>query len=365
MALPSASIGYYDFGNQYRAGAELAQGSRQIANQMVNLGASISASLTENNQRKEAQALAPQLAATYQQGFTDIFNGNPSGGLSTIYGASAQASTNPFLARMAESATTAANWATNNFMKQQMQVNSINAQSQLAQDRNDEYNRRFGMQNEEYDRRYGMRQDTAENKPLTPSQKFDASIKVQKESDRLFKILNETSDETEYTNALTGLNNVLSAAGKIGEAADLPEVFRAATPEQRDELKAHLSNLRDLQTKINAGETESGGFLGWGKTDNKKRLAEIQKEVDAIHKTAQEALKLEKPDEATPIEGELPLSPSTGEDTIPLTGELQGTDAQKAMQAEELEQAAILQQVQSGQLTREQAIEIARQRGWN
>lgn len=372
MPLPNASIGFYDFGSQYAGNARIAQGSQQLAQQTAQLGASITASLVENNQRKEAQQLAPQLAATYKQGFQDIMSGNPAQGLSSIYGASMSASQNPFLARMAEGANTAANWATNNFMKQQAQLNSANTAAGLMSARNQEWRDRADITNQEWRDRQGLLQENRENKPLNASQKFNASLKVQKESDRLFKTLNETEDETEYTNALQSLNNVIQAAGKIGEAAELPDVFKAATPAQRDELKKNLSTLRDLQTKINVGETESGGvpYFGWGKTDNKKRLQEVQKTVDAIHKTAQEALKLEGGDsEDVPVNKDLPLNPVGNEDVIPLVPDpnlpTQGTDAQQAMQAAEQEQAAILQQVQQGTLTREQAIEIARQRGWN
>src|SRR6478736_934912 len=367
MALPSSTIGFYDFGNQYRAGSELAQGSRQIANQMVNLGASISASLTENNQRKEAQQLAPQLAQTYQQGFQDIFNGNPSGGLSTIYGASMSASQNPFLAKMAESATTAANWATNNFMKQQMQANSLNAASQLAQDRNDEYNRRFGMQNEEYDRRFGMRQDTTENKPLTPLQKFNANNTFNQSVSKVFEDLDAASTDAEFNSAKTRLKQMIQGAKQIGLSADIEGVFAQASPEEREKIKAAQSEMNDLEKDVDNHWEWTGG-----KQSAREKLVAAKAKFESLKSATESALKRERDQFEKEINtvpsDDLPSGPVGNEDVIPLVpgpNQLtQGTPAQQQMQSEEQEQSAILQQVQQGQLTREQAIEIARQRGW-
>lgn len=330
MALPSASIGYYDFGNQYRAGAELAQGSRQIANQMVNLGASISASLTENNQRKEAQALAPQLAATYQQGFKDIFSGNPAGGLSTIYGASAQASTNPFLARMAESATTAANWATNNFMKQQMQANSLNAQSQLAQDRNDEYNRRFAMQNEEYDRRFGMRQDTTESKPLTPLQKFNANNTFNQSVSKVFEDLDAASTDQEFNSAKARLKQMIQGARQIGLSADIEGVFAQASPEERAKIKAAEAEMNDLEKEVDSRWEWTGG-----KQEAREKLAAAKAKFESLKSATESALKRERDqfekDLNTVPQGDLPNDPVGNEDIIPMAPQGSASDEADAI----------------------------------
>lgn len=308
MALPSATINPYNFSNQYAAQGQLAQGAAQLANQTARLGASISASITENNQRKEAQALAPQLTGLYQQGFRDITTGNIPQGLSTIYGASIQASQNPFLAKMAESANTAANWATNNYMKLQMDVGQGNSQLAMMNLRNAEEDRRFKRDNAEFDRRYNIRsQQQGENKPLTPLQKFNANNSFNASVSKVFEDLNAATTDDEFNAAKARLKQMIQGARDIGLAADSSTVFAQASPEERAKIKAAGQKVSDLEKQID------GAFWNSTKTALKADLAAAKADFDNLKKETNAVLERER----AQFEQQ---NQSQGADTIPLQG---------------------------------------------
>lgn len=321
MPLPSSTINPYNFSNQYAASADIAQGAAQLANQTARLGASISASITENNQRKEAQALAPQLAATYQQGFKDILGGNPAGGLASIYGASMQASTNPFLARMADSANTAANWATNNYLKSQMEGAQGNSQMAMFNARNQEYDRRQGMANEEWDRRHANAgQPTA--KHLTSQYNTYWSNR-----DRLMKDLSEARDSNDATEVARLRDRILeqdALAVNNGLQITRGDGTQFLTKEAADKLGAARKQFQELT---------ASGVTG---PEVDRVIRQYNDLMNGVKAQGEELLqeKIKQFGSQRPLDD---LPTDSGADIIPIAGNqpLQGTPAQQAMQAED------------------------------
>lgn len=309
MPLPSSTINPYNFSNQYAASADIAQGASQLANQTARLGASISASITENNQRKEAQALAPQLAATYQQGFKDILGGNPAQGLSTIYGASMNAATNPFLARMAESANTAANWATNNYLKLQMDTAQGNNQLQMAQMRNAEWDRRQGIENAEYDRRMGIRSQQGENKSLTPLQKFNANNSFNASVSKVFEDLDGATTDAEFNAAKSRLKQMIQGARQIGLSADIEGVFAQASPEERAKIKAAEAEMNALEKDIDTHWKATEWITG-NRAEATEKFNAAKAKFDSLKSATESALGRERDQ----FEKQLQSSPQAQED---------------------------------------------------
>lgn len=111
----------YNFGNAYAGLQQQAQGSSHLANRLAGLGAQIADTISTQNMRREADALAPVIGQQYQAGLQQIMSGDVGGGLGAIYSTGAMASRNPLLARMANDASQAAGYIANNYLKGQLQ----------------------------------------------------------------------------------------------------------------------------------------------------------------------------------------------------------------------------------------------------
>ncbi len=257
MPLPSSTIQANNF-NPIVAGQQAQnQQSEFLVNNLSNLGQSISDSISINNMRKEAQAVAPQLQQAYNQGFQAIDQGDIGAGLSHIAGINAQYAGNPILAKIGSEAQQSAGIMAHGKIQDSLanqrgyyQTLNTDAKNQTAKDIADSRNATTIKTTE-------MKGDQQDQHDQFVQTKLDdrAKANIQAHADRLNTVLQDRNALQKDKEAAQTQLAILNAQLKTGMASPQQWVDHA------------LKSQKQYDDQINGLETQKRKAVAEGDAD--------------------------------------------------------------------------------------------------
>lgn len=340
MPLPSSTIGFYDFGNQYRGATTQYQAGVNIAQQMSGLGKRIADSISYQNQQKEARELTPVIGAEYQSGLQKIMAGDVGGGLGQIYSTSAMASQNPLLARMTNDANQAAGYIANNYLKGQLLGQEYGLRENLA---NTRFQNQMTLQNDAQQARTDLRGSAG----VSPQQLQSRYRSYWTNRDKLVEEINAARSEGNETR-LTELRDRLIQEDATVLKNGMNMVQDDGTPFLSQEQADAVGKVQQQFSKLKA--------VGAQGEDAEKVIREYNQFMHQIRDRGQKLVdqRLQSMGAQAPIEGELPDLGAPNEDIAPIVGD----------EDQVLTPDAVLERVRQGTMTKEEARKIAQQQGW-
>lgn len=335
----------YNFGNAQAGIAMQQQSTKYLADQMANLGAQISESISMNNARKEAEELQPFIQSQYQRGFQEIENGNVAQGISSIYGVGSQIAGNPILGRIAQDANQAASYAATAAMRRRL--------SEM------EYEQKTDFENLRQSNRIELKEEAG----MTPSA-------VQSAERYMLGLVNKLNDPeatiSEQRNNATALQQAVNRMQAAGQEVGAFDVNPALNGWINEKLKPLTDTLND--TLKMAGDSNLS-------SDQRNKLLSGAKELEnEIKKIRSFEIKVDQSAQPTAgIEGAMPVQNNPYQGTPDQIRQQQEADAEFATQNDIIPivpedtgdtPQSVLQAVKEGRMTKEQARKIAQERGW-